>query len=103
MVVAQSLLNERRDSSRVPFGTTISIGFDVLEASDLQAVQAIDLSHSGLLFSTETWPQSDRVVVAFETEKKTSTATAEVVSCARELLENGESHFKVRCRFITWD
>jgi hypothetical protein len=99
-------MTDRRSSRRVSFAARLSIstsGGTTIPSDDLfHPVKAVNLSQTGLSFTTTQWPGSDELLVRFSDHSKPRHATARVIACRREELDGGESRFEVRCEFGEW-
>lgn len=96
---------DRRNSARVPFGAAIGViehNGTVPDASEFRPVNALDLSHTGIAFSTTRWPSSDWVVVMLGDRNKPQFATARVVTCLSKSADREAKRFEVRCEFEQW-
>jgi hypothetical protein len=72
------------------------------DASEFRPVKALDLSHTGLAFSTTRWPSSDWVVVMLGDHDNPSYATARIVGCLNKSAGPDDKRFEVRCEFERW-
>ena len=107
-VVASEKLTDstdRRTSARVPFGAVLGViehNGSLPDRSEFRPVKALDLSQTGIAFSTTRWPSSDCVVVMLGDRDKPSFAMARIVGCLSQSADPGEKRFEVRCEFEQW-
>lgn len=96
---------DRRTSGRVPFGAVLGViehNGTLPDVSEFRPVKALDLSQTGIAFSTTRWPSSDWVVVMLGDRENPSYATARVVGCLNKSADPDEKRFEVRCEFEQW-
>jgi len=66
-------------------------------------VKGFDLSHTGISFSTPTWPPTDHLMVSLGDMQSPALVSARVVACGRSAHEAADpSFFEVRCEFEKW-
>ena len=93
---------DRRTSARVPFGSVLGViehNGTLPDSSEFRPVKAVDLSQTGIAFSTTRWPSSDWVVVMLGEQDNPRYATARVVGCLSKSADPYEKRFEVRCEF----
>lgn len=99
-------LSDRRDSSRVPYESTLGVAAlpksGLPEANQFVRVQGSDFSHSGVSYSTPHWPPSSELVLMFGSLSKPAYAAAQIVGC--KLLSKADEpvRYEVRCRIHRW-
>jgi len=96
---------DRRTSARVPFGSVLGViehNGTLPDSAEFRPVRALDLSHTGIAFSTTRWPSSDWVVLMLGDHENSSYATARVVGCLNKSTDPNEKRFEVRCEFEQW-
>ena len=96
---------DRRASARVPFGSVLGViehNGTLPDHAEFRPVQALDLSHTGLAFTTARWPSSDWVVVMLGDEQAPRYATARIVGCLNKSSAEEGKRFEVRCEFERW-
>ena len=103
---ALDTVTDRRSSRRVSFAARVSVstwsGTSIPSDKLFQPVKAVNLSQTGLSFTTTKWPGSDELLVRFSEHAAPTHATARVIACHREEAEDGSSRFEVRCEFAEW-
>ena len=96
---------DRRTSTRVPFGAVLGViehDGRLPDPAEFRPVTAVDLSHTGIAFSTTRWPSSDWVVLMLGERGDPSYATARVVGCLNKSADRNAKCFEVRCEFEEW-
>ena len=96
---------DRRGSSRVSYGAVLGViehNGTLPEAAELRPVKALDLSHTGVAFTTTRWPSSDWLLIMMGTSKKPRYASARVVGCRGIVSEDDVRRFEVHCEFEQW-
>ena len=96
---------DRRASSRVPFGAVLGViehNGTLPDDSEFRPVKALDLSQTGVAFSTTRWPSSDWVVLMMGDRQHPSFATARIVGCLSKSQDPELKQFEVRCEFEQW-
>lgn len=97
--------NDRRGSSRVSYGAVLGViehNGTLPETAELRPVKALDLSHTGVSFSTTRWPSSDWLLIMMGTSQQPRYAAARVVGCQCKLSDDDVRHFEVHCEFEQW-
>ena len=97
--------NDRRNSARVSYGAVLGVvehNGTVPAASELRPVKALDLSHTGVAFTTTRWPSSDWLLIMMGTSQQPRYASARVVGCRGQVTEDDTRRFEVRCEFEQW-
>ena len=98
---------DRRASSRVPFAAVFRVSERdgngrLPDPAEFRPVQALDLSHTGIAFSTTLWPTSDSLVLMMGDRDNPSLAAARIVGCRSLSTDPHEKRFEVRCEFEAW-
>ena len=98
--------SDRRSSARVSYGAVLGViehNGTVPSASELRPVKALDLSHTGVSFTTTRWPSSDWLLIMLGTADAPRYASARVVGCRGRVGEDdGVRRFEVHCEFEQW-
>ena len=96
---------DRRSSSRVSYGAVLGViehNGTLPAKSELRRVKALDLSHTGVSFSTTRWPSSDWLLIMLGSTQKPRYASARVVGCQSKVADDGSRRFEVHCEFEQW-
>ena len=96
---------DRRGSARVSYGAVLGViehNGTLPDASELRPVKALDLSHTGVSFTTTRWPSSDWLLIKMGSPRKPRYASARVVGCRSQANEDDTRRFEVRCEFEQW-
>ncbi len=97
--------DDRRSSARVSYGALLGViehNGTLPTTSELRPVKAIDLSHTGLSFTTTRWPSSDWLLIMMGSSQKPRYASARVVGCEGRIAEDETRRFEVHCEFEQW-
>lgn len=97
--------DDRRNSARVSYGAVLGVvehNGTLPTTSELRPVQALDLSHTGVSFTTKRWPSSDWLLIMMGTSEQPRYASARVVGCRSQVAEDDTRRFEVRCEFEQW-
>ena len=96
----------RRKSGRVPFASVRGFieynGTPLPDHSEFLPASGLDLSQTGLAFTTPRWPSSDSIVVTLGDARNPTYATARIVGCLSTSADPDEKQFEVRCEFERW-
>jgi hypothetical protein len=97
---------DRRDSRRVPYGALLGVaeydGRSFPAASAFREVAAVNLSHSGMSFTTSEWPKTDALVMTFRKGPDPVYVVARIVGCVSRKSREGSRCYKVHCQFAEW-
>lgn len=96
---------DRRSSARVAYGAVLGViehNGTLPAAAELRPVKALDLSHTGVSFTTTRWPSSDWLLIKLGSSRKARYASARVVGCRSKVAEDDLRKFEVRCEFEQW-
>ncbi|MEX0819024.1 MAG: hypothetical protein WD070_05515 [Pirellulaceae bacterium] len=97
--------HDRRSSARVSYGAVLGViehNGTLPATSELRPVKALDLSHTGLSFSTTRWPGSDWLLIMLGSSQKPRFASARVVGCHSVVTGDDTRRFEVHCEFEQW-
>jgi hypothetical protein len=96
---------DRRDSTRVGFAAVVKVndsGEYGIPASSFYPVTAQDLSHSGLSFTTDRWPQRDNLTLMMGSPDNPVYVNARIVRCVTEEHGDDPPNYTVHCVFAEW-
>ena len=96
---------DRRNSARVSYGAVLGViehNGTLPAPAELRPVKALDLSHTGVSFTTTRWPSSDWLLIKMGTSRKPRYASARVVGCRGQVTDDDTRRFEVRCEFEQW-
>ncbi|MDA1051077.1 MAG: hypothetical protein O3C40_11450 [Planctomycetota bacterium] len=97
--------NDRRNSARVSYGAVLGViehNGTLPTKSELRPVKALDLSHTGVSFTTTRWPSSDWLLIMMGSSQQPRYASARVVGCRSQATEDDTRRFEVHCEFEQW-
>ncbi|MEO8497101.1 MAG: hypothetical protein ABI614_18670 [Planctomycetota bacterium] len=97
--------SDRRSSSRVSYGAVLGViehNGTLPTKSELRPVKALDLSHTGVSFTTSRWPSSDWLLIMLGSSQKPRYASARVVGCQSKVTADDTRRFEVHCEFEQW-
>ena len=97
--------DDRRNSARVSYGAVLGViehNGTLPAKSELRPVKALDLSHTGVSFSTTRWPSSDWLLIMLGSSQKPRYASVRVVGCQSKPTEGDLRRFEVHCEFEQW-
>ena len=96
---------DRRNSARVSYGAVLGViehNGTLPSTSELRPVKALDLSHTGVSFTTTRWPSSDWLLIKMGSSRKPRYASARVVGCRSQVTDDDLRRYEVHCEFEQW-
>ncbi|MCA9124333.1 MAG: hypothetical protein H6822_08015 [Planctomycetaceae bacterium] len=97
--------HDRRTSARVSYGAVLGViehNGTLPAATEMRPVKALDLSHTGVSFTTTRWPSSDWLLIMLGSKQKPRYASARVVGCQTKATTDDTRRFEVHCEFEQW-
>ena len=97
--------HDRRTSDRVSYGAVLGViehNGTLPAATEMRPVKALDLSHTGVSFTTTRWPSSDWLLIMLVSKQKPRYASARVVGCQTKATTDDTRRFEVHCEFEQW-